>query len=231
MSWNWLSGWAAVALVGLAAIGASDAAEEPRTEPPKAEAPAMTNTEVRTSQNAGGTAVTDTAAAKIELPKAAANALKKAYKQAVVGAIRVVEVHGVNLFDVDLMRANITGHVLVSAEGTIIFLETVIPFRQVPEDAVKAIETAAEGALISRAAMLDTFYEAKDGSLVKVAEGLRREFEARFVKGDREGTISVDARGNIVKPLTWKAAEKKEDRATAESPRPAPAEPPAKEMK
>jgi|WetSurMetagenome_2_1015567.scaffolds.fasta_scaffold66122_2 hypothetical protein len=200
--WNHLLRWVVVALVGLTVVGSARAADEARKE-----------------------------TVKVELPKAAADALKKAYKKATTGTVRTVEVNGVSLFDVDLTRLPLSGHVLVAADGTIVFLETVMPFRQVPKDVVTVVEKAAEGAPVTRAAMLDTFFEVKDGSLTQVAKGIRREFEVRFVKGDQEGTIVVDDRGNVVKPVAWKVAEKKEETGSAKEPQPAASGPAAKEAK
>jgi uncharacterized membrane protein YkoI len=147
------------------------------------------------------------AKAKVELPEAAAKALKDAFPKATVDDVKMEKEEGVTVYEVELEEGKAEMEVEVAADGTILEVETDIEMKDVPEAAAKAIQAAAEGAKIKEVSKEEVRAEIKkEGETAKIVklEKAKTLYGAEIVKGDQKGEIEVAADGTVVEPLKWK---------------------------
>jgi uncharacterized membrane protein YkoI len=151
------------------------------------------------------------AKAKVKLPEAAAKALKDAFPKATVDEVKMEKEKGITVYEVELEEGKSEMEVEVTADGTIVEIETDVEMKDVPEAAAKAIQAAAEGAKIEELAKKEVRAEIKkEGETAKLVklEKAKTLYEAEIVKGDKKGQIEVAADGTVVEPLKWKEEHK-----------------------
>jgi len=155
------------------------------------------------------------AKAKVELPEAAANAIKKAFPNATIDEVEIDNENGMKLFEVELKQGEAEIEVSVAPDGTIVEIETEVALNDVPEKARAVISKAAEGAQIKEIAKEEVRAEVKkDDKGVATLVTLKKAkiaFEAELVKGDQKGEIEVAADGKIIEELKWKAKGQDDD--------------------
>jgi len=152
------------------------------------------------------------AKAKVELPEAAAKAIKAAFPNATVAKVEIEDEDGVKLFEVELKQDGAEMDVSVAPDGLIVSVESKIELKDVPEAAAKVIAKAAEGAEIKKIEKEEIRAEVKKddkgaATLVKLDKP-KLVFEAELVKGDQKGEIEVDAEGKVLEELKWAAKGK-----------------------
>jgi uncharacterized membrane protein YkoI len=156
------------------------------------------------------------AKAKVELPEAAAAAVKAAFPNAKIDEVEVEEECGVKVFEVELEEGKAEMEVEVTADGCILSVETEVELKDVPAPAAKAIQAAAEGATIGEIEKEEIRAEIKKGEngaapkIVKL-DAAKVVYEAKLTKGDQVGEIEVAADGTVIQPVKWKAKGAKAD--------------------
>ena len=155
------------------------------------------------------------AKAKVELPEAAAKAIKDAFPLATIDEVEIDNENGVKVFEVELKIDKAEIEVAVTPCGIILEVETEVTLTAVPEAAAKVISQAAEGAQIKEIKKCETRAEIKkdDSGKPKLAklDKPKIAYEAELVKGDQKGEIEVAADGTVVEPLKWKAKGQDDD--------------------
>lgn len=153
--------------------------------------------------------------AKVELPEAAAKAIKAAFPDATIDEVEIDNEDGMKLFEVELKQGKAEIEVSVAPDGTIVEIETEVALKDVPAAAAAVISKAAEGAQIKEIAKEETRAEVKknDNGVAKLVklETPKIAYEAELVKGDQKGEIEVAADGTVVEPLKWKAKGQDDD--------------------
>ena len=153
--------------------------------------------------------------AKVELPEAAAKAIKDAFPGATIDEVEIGNEDGMKVFEVELKQGKAEIEVSVTPEGTIVEIETEVTLKDVPAAAAAVISKAAEGAQIKEIAKEEVRAEVKkNGNGVATLVPLKEPkiaFEAELVKGDQKGEIEVAADGTVVEPLMWKAKGQDDD--------------------
>ena len=149
------------------------------------------------------------AKAKVDLPEAVAKAIHAAFPKATVDEAKAEDEGGVKVFDVELKQDKTEMDVEVTADGTILAVETNIEMKDVPEAAAKVLQKAAEGATVHEVKKEEVWREIKDAKIVKL-DDVKVAYEAEIKKGDQKGEIKVAANGTIVEALKWKGKEKEE---------------------
>jgi hypothetical protein len=154
--------------------------------------------------------------AKVDLPEAAAKAVKEAFPKATIDEVEKNDEDGLILYDVELKDGDVAMDVEVAADGTLIKMSTEVAIKDVPAAAAQAIQKAAEGATIKEIEKAEIRAELKKdargaASIVKLDKP-RTVYEVELVKGDLKGEIEVAADGTVVEPIEWKAAKDKEDK-------------------
>ena len=154
-------------------------------------------------------------AKRVPLPTAAADAVLKAFPGAKVGAAEREVEDGVEVFEVEFGEGAAETEVEVTADGTIVSVETEIAMKDVPEAAAAAITKAAEGATIEEVTKEEIRAEVrkddKGVARLVVLDTPKIVYEAELVKGDQEGEIAVAADGSVLEPLRWKPKGKDDD--------------------
>ena len=134
----------------------------------------------------------------INLPPAAADALKAAFPQASIGKVALEEEDGMKLYEVELRHKGQDAEVAVSPDGVIVEVETKVSMADLPKAVADAIAKAAGGAKVEEIEREETRAVVRAGKLVKLAEP-RVTYEAEFRKDGREVEIEVAADGTILK--------------------------------
>ena len=153
--------------------------------------------------------------AKVELPAAAAEAIKAAFPNAKIEEVEVEEEDGLTLYEVELEQGDVEMEVEVAADGTIAEIETEIPQKDVPEAVLQAIQAADADAKIEEIEKVEIRAEVKKSQLAPAAQLVKLSeakivYEAELKKGDQEGEITVASDGKVVEPLKWEEKEKGE---------------------
>ena len=151
--------------------------------------------------------------AKVELPSAAAEAIKAAFPDAKIEEVEVEEEEGVTLYEVELEQGDVEMEVEVAPDGTIVEIETEIAQKDAPEAALQAIQAAAPDAEIEEVEKIEIRAETKKAEGDKPAQLVKLDkakivYEAELKKDGKEGEITVAADGKVVEPLEWEEKEK-----------------------
>jgi uncharacterized membrane protein YkoI len=165
---------------------------------------------------AGCTTENEGAEDKVELPSAAAEAIKAAFPDAEIEEVEVEEEDGLTLYEVELEQDDAEMEVEVAADGTIVEIETEIALKDVPEAALQAIQAAAPDAKIEEVEKTEIRAEIKKAEADKPAQLVKLDeakivYEAELEKDGKEGEITVAADGKVVEPLEWEEKEEKEE--------------------
>jgi uncharacterized membrane protein YkoI len=153
--------------------------------------------------------------AKVELPSAAAEAIKTAFPEAKIEKVKVEEEDGVTLYEVELEKGDVEMEVEVAPDGTLVEIETEIALKDVPEAALQAIQAADPDAKIEEVQKIEIRAEIKKAEADKPAQLVKLDkprivYEAELKKDDKEGEIAVAADGKVIEPLKWEEKEKGE---------------------
>jgi len=159
---------------------------------------------------------TEKAKQKVELPAAAAEAVKAAFPKAKIEKVKTEDEDGIMVYEVELEEGKTETEVTVSADGLLLEIETEVEMKDVPKAAADVIAKAADGATIKEIEKEEIRAEVKKENgtprIVKL-EKAKVVFSAELVKGDQKGEIEVAADGKVVEELKWKAkgADKPDD--------------------
>jgi len=135
------------------------------------------------------------------LPPAAADAVKAEFPGAVVGEMEQETEDGVAVYEVELTRGGKEMEVTVTADGTIVEVETEIAQADLPKAVAAAIAKAAGGAKLTEIEREETRAVVRDGKLVKLDKP-KVTYEAEFLKDGREVEVEVAPDGKILKTET-----------------------------
>jgi len=160
--------------------------------------------------------------AKVELPAAAADAIKAAFPKAKIEEVEVEKEEGVTLYEVELEQDDAETEVEVAADGTIVEIETEIAAKDVPEAVLQAIHAADPDARLEEIEKTEVLAEIKKAEDDQPAQLVKLTtpkvlYEAELKKDGKEGEITVAADGKIIEPLKWKEEEKEEKGEKEES--------------
>ena len=163
--------------------------------------------------------------AKVELPQAAAKAIKDAFPKATIEEVKAEDEDGVRLFEVEVEQDEAEIEVEVSPDGLIVSIESKVELKDVPDAAAKVISQAAQKAEIKKIQREEIRAEVirddkGNAQLVKLEEP-KTVFEAELIKGDQRGKIEVAADGTVIEALKWKAKEPCPTKAKEPCPAPA----------
>lgn len=134
---------------------------------------------------------------KVALPAAAADALKKAFPDALAGKAKLEDENGLKVYEVKLKPKAPKIKVEVTADGTIIEVESKIAAKDLPAAVVKAIEKAVPGATIKKAEREEVRAVVKDGKFVKLGKP-KVVYEVRVVKDGKKTEIEIAADGTVI---------------------------------
>ena len=134
---------------------------------------------------------------KVELPKAAADAITAAFPGATIEKVKLEDEDGVKLYEVELKVKDAEIEVSVSADGIIAEVETEITVEALPKVVADALAKAAEGGKIEEVTKEEQRAAVKDGKLVKLDTPTIK-YCAEVVKGDKKMKVEIAADGKVL---------------------------------
>jgi uncharacterized membrane protein YkoI len=134
---------------------------------------------------------------KVELPKAAADAIDAAFPGAKIGKVELEDEDGVKLYEAKLTVKDAEIEVSVSAEGVISEVETGITVEALPKVVADALAKAAEGGKIEEVTKEEQRATVKDGKLVKLDTPTIK-YSAEIVKGDKKTKVEIADDGKVL---------------------------------
>ena len=144
-------------------------------------------------------------AEKPQLPEAAVKALKDAFPKAAIGKIGSEKESGVDIFTATLKQGKAEMTVHVTADGTIVAVDTPAAEKELSEAAAKAVKSAAEGAKITDVVKAEIRAEApKDTAKFTKLEKPKTAFLVTVTKDAKMGTLKVADDGKVISPLALK---------------------------
>jgi len=154
------------------------------------------------------TACVITYAGKYKLSKsclspAAKTALDTLYPNAEIEEAKV-EKEGLKVYEVELEQNGQEVEVMLAPDGTLMEVETEMTVQELPELVAKAIENAAEGAIVNEVSKETTYAIVK---LVELAQP-QTSYEAELSKEGAKCKIELAADGTILEQSNWKTCDK-----------------------
>ena len=153
--------------------------------------------------------------AKVELPPAAADAVKAAFPKAKIEEVKVEQEEGVTLYEVELEQDDVEMEVEVAPDGTLVEIETEIAQKDAPPAVVEAFRAADPDAKIEEVKKIEIRAEIKKAEADKPAQLVKLDkakivYVAELKTDDMVGEITVAADGKVVEPLKWEEKKKGE---------------------
>jgi len=153
------------------------------------------------------TACVITYAGKYKLSKsclspAAKTALDTLYPNAEIEEAKV-EKEGLKVYEVELEQNGREVEVMLAPDGTLMEVETEMTVQELPELVAKAIENAAEGAIVNEVSKETTYAVVK---LVELAQP-QTSYEAELSREGAECEIEVAEDGTILEQSKWKKCD------------------------
>jgi phosphopantothenoylcysteine synthetase/decarboxylase len=145
---------------------------------------------------------------KVELTKAAADAINAAFPGAKIEKIKLEDEDGVKVFEVELELKDGDVEVTVSPDGVIAEVETEITVEALPKAVADALAKVAEGGKIKEVTKEEERATVKDGKLVTLDTPTIK-YCAEVVKGETKMKVEIAADGKVL-TVEKKPAEKGE---------------------
>jgi hypothetical protein len=154
----------------------------------------------------GGFKLTKVEKPAVKLPEPVARTFQTTFPKAEITKLDVDEENGVTVYDLEFKDGATEKETDITADGTMLEFTIVIPARQVPAPALRAVRAAAKGAKIGRIERIEIGYETKDAKVVKPDAPLTR-YAVALTRGGQSTEIVVAPDGVVVEPARWGDAE------------------------
>jgi len=145
----------------------------------------------------GGFKLTKIEKAAVKLPDPVAKTFKATFPKGEIFKVDAEEENGVMVYDLEFKDGATEKETDITADGTMLEFTVVIPAKEVPAAAMKAVRSAAKGAKIGRIERVEIGYETKDGKIVKLDKPVTH-YAVEIVKGGKTSEIVVNPDGTIV---------------------------------
>lgn len=171
---------------------------------------------VETKQYAPGVGLLDDGSFKlskiekptIKLPDPVTKTFKATFPKGEITKLDVDEENGVTVYDIEFNDGRIEKETDITADGTMLEFTVVIPAKEVPVAAMKAIREAAKGAKMNRIERIEISYDTKDGKEIKLDKPMAH-YAVELTKGDQIAEIVVNPDGTVVESAKWGNAKEK----------------------
>jgi len=149
---------------------------------------------------------------KVELPKAAADAINAAYPGAKIEEVQLDDEDGMKLYEVELELKDAEIEVSVSADGVIFEVETEVTVASLPKAVADAVAKAAKGGKVKEVEKEEQRAVVKDGKLVTLkTPTVTYSAEIRTADGEIEVEIAPDGKILEIEKKAANKAEKDDD--------------------
>ena len=137
-----------------------------------------------------------------KLPEPVANTFKTLFPNGTIAKLDVEEENGVMVYDFEFTAGTREKEADIAGDGTMIESTLVVAPGDIPAPAMKTIKKTANGAKLGRLEWLETFYELKDGKLVKLPKP-EIHYAAEMSRKDQKAEVFVDPAGNVTEAPEW----------------------------
>jgi hypothetical protein len=137
-----------------------------------------------------------------KLPAAVKKTFRAKFAKAEIEKLDVEEENGVTVYDLEFRDGTTEKETDITADGTMLEFTVVIDAKDVPEQAMKPIRKAAEGATMKRIERIEISYETKDAKTIKLPKSVMR-YAVELSKGRESAEIVVARDGKVIEPARW----------------------------
>ena len=132
-----------------------------------------------------------------DLPEAVTAAVKKACPDGTITEAEIEKEHGTTIYEIELKVGKNEAEVEVTADGTIIEIETELTMADLPKAVADAITKAANGGKVKEIEKEEERAEVKNGKVVELKTP-KVVYEAEIKQNGKEIEIEVDADGKVL---------------------------------
>ena len=143
-----------------------------------------------------------------KLPEPVANTFKTMFPNGTIDKLDVEEEDGVMVYDFEFRAGEREKETDIAGNGTMIESTLVVVAADIPEPAMKGIKKAAKDAKLGRLEWLETFYELKDGKVIKLPKS-EIHYAAELHRGDQTAEVFVNPAGKVTEAPKWPKPAKK----------------------
>lgn len=137
-----------------------------------------------------------------KLPDPVANTFKTMFPSGTIDKLDVEEENGVMVYDFEFTAGGREKEADIAGDGTMIESTLVIAAKDIPAPAMKAIKSTAKGAKLGRMEWLETFYELKDGKVIKLPKS-EIHYAVEMTRKDQKAEVFVDPAGKVTEAPEW----------------------------
>ncbi len=136
----------------------------------------------------------------VKLPDSVVKTFRATFPKAQITKLDVDEENGVTVYDIEFKDGAVEKETDITADGVMLEFTVVIPAKEVPAPAMKAVRAAAKGGKIGRIERVEISYETKDGKAIKLDKPVTH-YAVEIGKGDQTSEVVVAPDGTrVVEP-------------------------------
>jgi len=137
-----------------------------------------------------------------QLPEPVATTFKTLFPNGTIDKLDAEEENGVMIYDFEFHAGGREKEADIAGDGTMVESTLVIPQKDIPAPAMKAIQAAAKGAKLGRCERMETYYELEAGKVVKMDKPMTK-YAAEMTKNGKKAEAIVSADGKMVEAPEW----------------------------
>jgi len=137
-----------------------------------------------------------------KLPEAVATTFKTMFPNGTIDKLDAEEENGVMIYDFEFHAGDRQKETDIAGDGTMVESTLVIPRNDIPAPAMKGILAVAKGATLGRCEWMETFYDLKDGKVVKMDKSVIK-YAAEMTKKGKKAEVIVGTNGKVVEAPEW----------------------------
>ena len=137
-----------------------------------------------------------------KMPEPVATTFKSAFPNGTIDKLDAEAEEGVTVYDFEFHAGDKEKEADIAADGTMMESTLVVTQKDFSPAAMKTIQATAKGAKIGRCEWMKTYYEPKEGKLVKLAKPMVK-YAAEMTKADKKAEVIVSETGKVVEAPEW----------------------------
>lgn len=145
-----------------------------------------------------------TPAKETKLPPAVRKTFEARFPKAKIEKVDAESENGIDIYDFEFTEGDVEKEADVAKDGTLLESTLVIELKDVPKDAMKAIQKAADGAKMGRTEKVEVNCNVKDGKITKLPKA-ELQYAVEIAKDGKHAEVTVDPHGKVVEPPQWEA--------------------------
>lgn len=137
-----------------------------------------------------------------KLPEPVAATFKAMFPNGTIDKLDAEEENGVMIYDFEFHAGDREKEADIAGDGTMVESTLVITQKDIPPVPMKAIMAAAKGGKLGRCEWMETYYDLKDGKVVKMDKPMIK-YAAEMTKGGKKAEAIVSVDGKMVEAPEW----------------------------